>query len=981
MTTDKRRILAALGGGGLLLLLLAIVFGGQEPVPAGQTAGSRGVVSPDRIGAGSTPVYAMPFVAAYSAAWAFTPPPPIPTSHPQYVPGARFPLGVECNHYLGNGYAVTNGVWETAPTGCSGDTCTSLNVDWDYIDGCITNASDYEVTLGDGTTITEPVSIVVPPQFLDAGGAGTAGDPYEEEYMPGWMESAGYLFTFTYNGHYYYGIRYDNATLLARLKQMITEAGTRYADEDQVAIVRVNTGFQLETQPVKRQGDDLTALKAAFEATGVTCDEYRAFVTELAETAKAAFPNKSVVVAPGAAPCSTSPYDAAHKWRLYLYTDTGANPGWAVQPTVTPIGVSMNAIAPDRADADEYVGNTLYRNWRFFRTGKTLDAYGFPIAFEYEFTPGGNASWEDDYQYNYWTALAAAAHGGDYLYPFSSWYNYYPWSYWDVIWYKLGDTATHGYTVMRDSEYPTYNWATNYGVSGAAGNFEHYLTLQTPTAYPQYCNQRVINAAATAVYGLSSSDTVYYRPCGLPSTPGATPYKLPTPAVTYQPTMTPDVGGDTNMRQRVRDRQARRITANDFMAIAANSTWPYYNTPSDVQVSVTYLDIGTASFDVYTANSSGGADTHTITRANSGLWQTASWGVASASMANTVGTTHGSAFLIITAGTSELYVAEVAADVQDEVTVTPTWSPAPTLTPTLTPTPTTTATPTTTPTPSYTPTPTATATAEVLITPTVTRTPTITPTPSLTPVVSPSPTQTPAWTEQGCPTAAITVDGAVGDWSAITGFTLDVSSATYIQPGTPAPTATRTPTRTPYPPGTGTPTATSTATRTPTITPATTWTVTPTATPTLTRTPNPNAVDFTATFRCAHAGTTLYFSGVIADDVITVPSGSLSFGDAVEIGLDGLADGALRIRLDDHDLFVDPGGRVRDYDVYPVLGTVATSRITGGWQFEIALPQALLETTLDVGRQIGITWGYVDNDGGAGWDHVLTAPKRSGRMQ
>lgn len=931
MIRERRRAWAAVGVAvavviGALALWLSPAgpgFGPNPNVPTREFEVKLG------IDPGSTPQYPFAFLAAFDAAWSFPTPIPIPTEHPWYEPGRNFPLGVECNSYLGandiTGLPASGGVWETAPTGCSGDTCSSLNVDWDYIDNCLAAASTYTVTLRHTEVISMPVAIQLPPLWLDAGGSGTPADPYQREYFPTWMQTAGWLDTFTYDGDTYWGPAYDDATLVDRLEQFISEAGTRYASNDQIALVRIGTGFQAETQPVKRLGVSDTALRAAFEASGVTCAEYRSFIAALGDAAAAAFPNKSVVVMPGPGPCASAPYEAGHKWRTYLYTDSAGNAGWAAEGT--PVGSSMNAMEPDRADADEWDGNTLYRDWRLFRTGKTLDAYGAPVAWEYYANPTGNASWEDDWQYDYWTALAAAGHKGDYLLPFTTWSGYHTWDYWDVVWYKLGDLNTHAYTILRDAEYPTYNWAANYGVSGAVGNYEQNLRVLTPTLNPQYCSQEVVNAAATAVYGLSSSNTIYYRPCGLPATPGAsTPFVLPTPRATLQTTPSADAAGDFNMLQRLRDRQARAVARwNGRLFAEAEDNWPYEGTVQDVLVKVSYLDIGSEPFYVNTE-----VETTTITRGNTGLWQEASWQWDDLDLSNGLVTGLGNAFLaVLNNGPDLLYIGDITVDVLLP-TPTPTTGATATATNTLPPTPTSTPTATATPTGSPTPTPTVTLTPEVLITPSITPTPTRTLT--ATPATTNTPTSTPTaiTTVQVCPAVAVTVDATLSEWGSATPVVLDATTAERVFPAT----------------------------------------------------PTPAAADAYAEFRCGYDSDYLYVSGVITDSAVLTPTGSLAIGDAVVLGLDGWADGALRIGLDDHILFVGPDGKARDYDVYPVGGSVATARHAGGWQFEAALPAALLELAqFSPGRQIGVTWEYVDRDTGTAFDHVLTLARRALRME
>jgi hypothetical protein len=310
-----------------------------------------------------------------------------------------------------------------------------------------------------------------------------------------------------------------------------------------------------------------------------------------------------------------------------------------------------------------------------------------------------------------------------------------------------------------------------------------------------------------------------------------------------------------------------------------------------------------------------------------------------------------------------------------------------TLTPTLTPTP----YPTYTPGPTSTPTPTATATtipatataaaaqtatavaltatsAALTATPTATgtATPTLTPWPTLTPrftrTPTPTPTRTPNWPLQNCPQLAVTVDGSLTEWAAVTPVALNVGAAAevLIAPSlratwTPVPTAT---------PKTGAGTAT--------VTPR------PTATTRPTSTPAPAVADFAGLLYCAHDGAgTLYLAGTLTDSQIVNPVGLLTNGDAAEISLDMYADNFRQPGRDDHVITIAPNGRTADFAIYPLAATAATGAAAGLWRFELALPATTHgRAGLDTGDVIGGTWGYYDNRGGTTWAYRLTATKR-----
>jgi len=247
-------------------------------------------------------------------------------------------------------------------------------------------------------------------------------------------------------------------------------------------------------------------------------------------------------------------------------------------------------------------------------------------------------------------------------------------------------------------------------------------------------------------------------------------------------------------------------------------------------------------------------------------------------------------------------------------TPTPFWTATPTPTPTDTPT----VTPTWTPGgPTATPTPTPTPTSS----PTATRTPTVTPT--HTPTASATETATPTPEPAACGNLAITVDGSLADWLAIaTPMYLNASNAAYLMPAA-----------------------------------------------------TPSAADLSGAFWVSCSGNDIIIAGVITDTVIINPPGALlTVGDAAQIMIDGRADGIVRPGQDDHDLFVDPLGRLLDYN-RPVPGATVVARVTPGsnWRFEMSVPIAHLWVGLRAGSTMGLRFGLFDNDGTAtpGPDRVM----------
>jgi hypothetical protein len=247
------------------------------------------------------------------------------------------------------------------------------------------------------------------------------------------------------------------------------------------------------------------------------------------------------------------------------------------------------------------------------------------------------------------------------------------------------------------------------------------------------------------------------------------------------------------------------------------------------------------------------------------------------------------------------------------------------------------------------------------------RTPT--PRPSFTPAPTRTPTPTANWAVQHCPELAVTVDGALTEWAAVTPVALNVAqaAAVFVAPSVRA-TWTLVPTALPR-----------TGTGTPTLTPA------PTLTPRPTATPAPAVADLAALFYCAHDGAgTLYLAGNITDTALVNAVGSLTNGDAASITLDLLADGLRQPRQDDHDLTLAWDGRLRDYDAYPFAATAATDTgLTNAWRFELAIPPTSYGDLpfFDGAYNFGATWGYYDNRGGATWAYRLLSAKRRLKLE
>jgi hypothetical protein len=251
-----------------------------------------------------------------------------------------------------------------------------------------------------------------------------------------------------------------------------------------------------------------------------------------------------------------------------------------------------------------------------------------------------------------------------------------------------------------------------------------------------------------------------------------------------------------------------------------------------------------------------------------------------------------------------------------------------------------------------------------------TRTPTRTYTPraSFTPAPTHTATPIPDWPVQNCPDLAVTVNGSLTEWSAVTPVVLNVANAAAVvlAPSVRA-TWTPVPTLTPWV-GTGTPT----------LTPVATATTRPT------NTPAPAVADFSGLFYCAHDGAgTLYLAGTFSDTDINAPVGLLSNGDAAEITLDMAADGFRMPRVDDHIISIAPDWRMLNFGAYPIAGTLAIGTASGLWRFELALPATSYGRAgmIAPGDTFGVTWTYYDNRGGATWAYRLTSAKRRATLQ
>jgi len=115
----------------------------------------------------------------------------------------------------------------------------------------------------------------------------------------------------------------------------------------------------------------------------------------------------------------------------------------------------------------------------------------------------------------------------------------------------------------------------------------------------------------------------------------------------------------------------------------------------------------------------------------------------------------------------------------------------------------------------------------------------------------------------------------------------------------------------------------------------------------------------------------LYFALEIRDDVLVADSEEIWRDDSIELGIDGLFD-HIGWRGDDHQFTVNLDGRVADF-TQPARGvTVVTGTVSGGWVVEMAIGVDRLGAgPLEVGKEMGFTFGLHDDDDGGDWESYL----------
>ena len=323
----------------------------------------------------------------------------------------------------------------------------------------------------------------------------------------------------------------------------------------------------------------------------------------------------------------------------------------------------------------------------------------------------------------YWTVLSGVGNGGNFILFHQPWSASFSAPMWEVVDYWLA-SERRAWLVFRDREYPTYDFAPGYGLSGSIGDFEKYLRLVNPEQAPQACSPALAKSARSA------NATVVAKPVNVNVTPACADALLPTPAI--PPAATPSPGAD--VYSRLFNRQARRLDPGVSWQITVSGDWPAFGYEAPAQVTVSYLDAGRDTFEVNVAGPGGAPVRHTIQKQGTGVWQRAQW-LVDLAVGNLLAD---DSFIRITNdAVGAEYLHEIYVTVPKGLPFTPT----PSSTPSRTATRPATATPTPTFTPQPSPTATATLTSEPSATPTntPTRTPALSPTSQATATTTPSP--------------------------------------------------------------------------------------------------------------------------------------------------------------------------------------------------------------------------------------------------
>ena len=605
-----------------------------------------------------------------------------PASEPEARPSwdalypGNYPVGLVC--LTGN----LDDVWSTAG---------AANIDWSDYDECFTSTASNMVKLGSGTEITQPVILDFPPDFLTSGGDGTVGSPYGELQLPDWLGSPTHYVTFTVStsegSATFNGIKYS--MLSPVIGEMLAAAAIHFdADQEmyeRIAAIRIRTGYQGEAMPISSQwtaaGGTLAAL-LYYEANVQTCNQYRAWVSELVGYATTYFPYKSVIIT-SSSPWRVCSYTSQTLYNYYLINDYA----WNGQ-----IGIGQNNLGSHWATADgpAIYGYSPYRNYTSLVTANSVDMatyHEFSRNSYYTDSTAGVGSAGDGYREMYWATVMGFGDQADWIRIPTSWRWYgTTWTYWVADCMSNPACAA---IFMHDIEDPTYYNSSSPSISESdfRGDLGRHLSLAEPTRFPQACRVDMrTNIQATMTAKSSDYSIVAPIPCqgtALPTIP-VTITPMPTLDSTYdgtrkhdytvQPIPTWSEAGEENMLQRIANRQARYINIGDTMPVAIDSSWAYARRYfANATFKIIYLDNGLSNIEIYyPADALGTLNSNTITRINSGIWKTETW---------TDGI-YASGVISITARTDKAWVHLVSMTMDQEHTPTPTSTLTPTPTPT-----------------------------------------------------------------------------------------------------------------------------------------------------------------------------------------------------------------------------------------------------------------------------------------------------------
>lgn len=338
---------------------------------------------------------------------------------------------------------------------------------WNYIDGPLAK-STAQVAVVNGTPIPKPLNLNVFAHTTESENT----SPYFVDYAPDWLypttqpivngRRTGYK---VQSGAQSAAIPwYDKPEWRNAQVAFITALGARYANDDRIDAVIINTGLDGETQPAKEAGGvNWTNAMFGTEANAVPHTFQAKTVPTLMAAYRAAFPNKPIFV--NAAPGGSDMRRLTGKWAAEsdpviglkhsgMWVDMQGHEGYASDGTTK---ITLDTL-------DTYTGHV--GSWDMLRIySETL-----PIWLESPYAPYTREN-------AYWSVLAGLHYHPDAI-------DYHA-QYFDLIgdlmpWIasylgKTAETAPSVWTVLRDLEYPKIKSGSTYQ-SGHRGDWTFYLT-------------------------------------------------------------------------------------------------------------------------------------------------------------------------------------------------------------------------------------------------------------------------------------------------------------------------------------------------------------------------------------------------------------------------------------------------------------------------------------------------------------------------